>query len=137
MNRFFEGLLDLFYSIDLKLGRIALGVASMIIATIFLFLGPQFDRPSYSELSKYAPQWVYGVAFGICGAMAFLRSVRGIPVTSGPYACGIAFVQSFLWCAFCAGIAKGLYPPPGMLAANFVIALLSLLVLFRCISKRA
>lgn len=127
---------DAFLRSDLRLSRLTVAIGSLTWASILLLGANQFDRPSYVHLSSVAPQWAYGAIFGICGLAQLFRALKSVPITSGPLACIVAGVIAWLWLSVCIGLGMSLDPPPGMLAGNIAICLLSGLIFFRTVSKR-
>lgn len=127
----------IFATADLDLGRAILAIGSLVWAFILLFFGFQFDRPSYSVyMAVIAPQWVWGLMFLLCGVLQVVRVGLNIPLTSGWYACLVATLHAWLWCFVSTVLWLSLNPPPAMVAGNVALALLSIVILIRAVSKR-
>lgn len=132
MTRLFR---ETFWHSDLRLVRAAIGLGSLIWAGILILGGVQFERPAYYYLAQVAPQQLWGIGFLLVGVLQFLRAFRGVPTSSGFYACTVAALCAFLWVCVTTALATALNPTPAINAGNIVISLLSCVVLVRAIAR--
>ena len=68
-NRALHGMSRALFDSDLIASRLALFIAETLWAIMLFWPGGTFDRPTYSEMAKVAPELVWATAFGISAVL--------------------------------------------------------------------
>ena len=68
-NRALSGMSRALFDSDLIASRLALSLAEALWAIMLFWPGDTFDRPTYSEMAKVAPELVWATAFGISAVL--------------------------------------------------------------------
>lgn len=129
MSRAIPGMSRALFDSDLIATRLALFIAEALWAVMLFWPGDTFDRPTYSEMAKLAPELVWATAFGISAVLQISIVVY--------QQCGRAWAHLFaawnasLWCASVVLMVKGVYPPPAAIGGEVALAVSALWIAIR------
>ena len=129
MSRAISGMSRALFDSDLIATRLALFIAEALWAVMLFWPGSTFDRPTYSEMAKLAPELVWATAFGISAVLQISIVVY--------QQCGRAWAHLFaawnasLWCASVVLMVKGVYPPPAAIGGEVALAVSALWIAIR------
>jgi hypothetical protein len=130
-----SGLTAIIRTGDIRLARFAVGLGCLVYAAILLLGGYQFNRPAYAAIAQWAPQWLWGFGFLLCGALLTVRSILNVPAQNDFYACTAAALNLFMWSSITFGMAISLSPTPAINTGNIVMTGLTVLILVRAVAK--
>lgn len=129
MSRAISGMSRALFDSDLIATRLALFIAEALWAVMLFWPGSTFDRPTYSDMAKLAPELVWATAFGISAVLQISIVVY--------QQCGRAWAHLFaawnasLWCASVVLMVKGVYPPPAAIGGEVALAVSALWIAIR------
>ena len=129
MNKALDGMSRALFDSDLIASRLALFIAEALWAVMLLWPGDTYDRPTYSEMSKLAPELVWALAFGISAVLQICMVMYQL--------CGRTWAHTFaawnaaLWCASVVLMLKGVYPPPAAIGGEVALAASALWIAIR------
>ena len=128
-NRALHGMSRALFDSDLIASRLALFIAEALWAIMLFWPGDTFDRPTYSEMSKVAPELVWATAFGISAVLQICIVIY--------QQCGRTWAHVFacwnagLWCASVGLMLAGVYPPPAAIGGEVALAVSALWIAIR------
>ena len=128
-NRALHGMSRALFDSDLIASRLALFLAEALWAIMLFWPGGTFDRPTYSEMSKVAPELVWATAFGISAVLQICIVIY--------QQCGRTWAHVFaccnagLWCASVGLMLAGVYPPPAAIGGEVALAVSALWIAIR------
>ena len=76
MKKAIDGMSRALFDSDLIATRLALFLAEALWAIMLFWPGDTFDRPTYSEMGKLAPELVWATAFGISAVPAKMHALN-------------------------------------------------------------
>ena len=95
-NRALDGMSRALFDSDLIASRLALFLAEALWAVMLFWPGGTFDRPTYSEMAKLAPELVWATAFGISAVLQICIVIY--QQCHRPWAHTFAAWNAALWC---------------------------------------
>ena len=129
MSKALDGMSRALFDSDLIASRLALFLAEALWAVMLVWPGDTFDRPTYSEMSKLAPELVWALAFGISAVLQICIVIyRQCEHT---WAHIFACCNAMLWCSSVVLILKGVYPPPAAIGGEMALAVSALWIAIR------
>lgn len=129
MSKALDGMSRALFDSDLIASRLTLFLAEALWAVMLFWPGDTFDRPTYSEMSKLAPELVWALAFGIS---AMLQICIVIYRQCGhTWAHIFACWNAMLWCSSVMLMLKGVYPPPAAIGGEVALAVSALWIAIR------
>ncbi len=129
MSRAISGMSRALFDSDLIATRLALFIAGALWAIMLFWPGDTFDRPTYSEMGKLAPELVWATAFGISSVLQICIVVYR--QCCKPWAHIFAAWNALLWCASVVLMVKGVYPPPAAIGGEVAMAVSALWIAIR------
>ena len=129
MSKALYGMSQALFDSDLIASRLALFLAEALWAVMLVWPGDTFDRPTYSEMSKLAPELVWALAFGVSAVLQICIVIYR--------QCGHTWAQLFacwnamLWCSSVMLMLKGVYPPPAAIGGEVALAASALWIAIR------
>ena len=128
-NRALDGMSRALFDSDLIASRLALSLAEALWAIMLFWPGDTFGRPTYSEMSKLAPELVWATAFGISAVLQICIVIyRQCERT---WAHTFACWNAMLWCSSVMLMLKGVYPPPAAIGGEVALAVSALWITVR------
>ena len=127
--KFLGGMSRALFDSDLIASRLALFLAEALWAIMLFWPGGTFDRPTYSEMAKVAPELVWATAFGISAVLQICIVIY--------QQCDRAWAHTFaawnaaLWGASVVLMLKGVYPPPAAIGGEVALAVSALWIAIR------
>lgn len=129
MNKALDGMSRALFDSDLIASRLALFLAEALWSVMLFWPGDTFGRPTYSEMSKLAPELVWAAAFGISAVLQICIVIyRQCERT---WAHLFACWNAMLWCLSVMLILKDVYPPPAAIGGEVALALSALWIAIR------
>lgn len=129
MNKALDGMSRALFDSDLIASRLALFLAEALWSVMLFWPGDTFGRPTYSEMSKLAPELVWAAAFGISAVLQICIVIyRQCERT---WAHLFACWNAMLWCLSVMLMLKGVYPPPAAIGGEVALALSALWIAIR------
>lgn len=129
MNKALDGMSRALFDSDLIASRLALFLAEALWAVMLFWPGDTFDRPTYSEMAKLAPELVWATAFGISAVLQICIVIyRQCEYT---WAHIFACCNAMLWCSSVVLMFKGVYPPPAAIGGEVALAVSALWIAVR------
>jgi hypothetical protein len=120
MNRALDGMAAALFDSDLIATRLALFLAEALWAVMLFWPGDTFDRPTYSEMAKIAPELVWAVAFGVSASLQLcIVLYRQCNKT---WAHIFAYWNAILWASSILLMFRGVYPPPAAIGGEVALA---------------
>ena len=129
MKKAIDGMSRALFDSDLIATRLALFLAEALWAIMLFWPGDTFDRPTYSEMGKLAPELVWATAFGISAVLQICIVIY--QQCAKPLAHAFAAWNAALWCASVALMLKGVYPPPAAIGGEVSMAVSALWIAIR------
>ena len=128
-NRALRGMSRALFDSDLIATRLALFMAEALWAVMLFWPGDTFDRPTYSEMAKLAPELVWAAAFGISAVLQICIVIY--QQCDRTWAHTFAACNAVLWCASVGLILVGVYPPPAAIGGEVALAVSALWIAIR------
>ena len=128
-NRALSGMSRALFDSDLIASRLALFLAEALWAIMLFWPGDTFDRPTYSEMAKVAPELVWATAFGISAVLQI--SIVIYDQYDRTWAHVFAAWNALLWWASIALMLAGVYPPPAAIGGEAALAVSALWIAVR------
>ena len=129
MNKALDGMSDALFDSDLIASRLALFLAEALWAVMLFWPGDTFDRPTYSEMAKIAPELVWATAFGLSAVLQICIVIyRQCDRT---WAHVFACWNAVLWCSSIVLMLVGVYPPPAAIGGEVALAVSALWIAVR------
>lgn len=129
MSRAISGMSRALFDSDLIATRLTLFLAEALWAIMLFWPGDTFERPTYSEMAKLAPELVWATAFGISAVLQICIVVYR--QCCKPWAHIFAAWNALLWCASVVLMVKGVYPPPAAIGGEVALAVSALWIAIR------
>lgn len=129
MSRAISGMSRALFDSDLIATRLTLFLAEALWAIMLFWPGDTFERPTYSEMAKLAPELVWAAAFGISAVLQICFVVYR--QCCKPWAHIFAAWNALLWCASVVLMVKGVYPPPAAIGGEVALAVSALWIAIR------
>ena len=129
MTKAIDGMSRALFDSDLIATRLTLFLAEALWAIMLFLPGDTFDRPTYSEMGKLAPELVWATAFGISAVLQICIVVYR--QCCKPWAHIFAAWNALLWCASVVLMVKGVYPPPAAIGGEVALAVSALWIAIR------
>ena len=129
MKKAIDGMSRALFDSDLIATRLALFMAEALWAIMLFWPGSTFDRPTYSEMAKLAPELVWALAFGVSAVLQI--SIVIYQQCSRTWAQVFAWWNATLWCASVVLMLKGVYPPPAAIGGEVALAVSALWMAIR------
>ena len=130
MTKALDGMSRALFDSDLIATRLALFLAEALWAIMLFWPGDTFERPTYSEMAKVAPELFWATAFGISAVLQICIVVYR-QCCSKPWAHAFAVWNSLLWCASVVLMIRGVYPPPAAIGGEVALAASALWIAIR------
>ena len=124
-----HGMSRALFDSDLIASRLALFLAEALWAVMLFWPGDTFDRPTYSEMAKVAPELVWATAFGISAVLQICIVIY--QQCHKPWAHAFACWNALLWGASVVLMLKGVYPPPAAIGGEVALAVSALWIAIR------
>ena len=115
-NRALHGMSRALFDSDLIASRLALFIAEALWAIMLFWPGDTFDRPTYSEMTKVAPEQVWATASGVSAELQICIVIY--QQCSRAWAHTFAAWNAVLWCASVVLMLKAVYPPPAAIGGE-------------------
>ena len=128
-NRALHGMSRAIFDSDLIASRLALFLAEALWAIMLFWPGDTFDRPTYSEMAKLAPELVWATAFGVSAVLQICIVIY--QQCHKPWAHAFACWNAMLWCASVVLMLVGVYPPPAAIGGELALAVSALWIAIR------
>ena len=128
-NRALHGMSCALFDSDLIASRLALFLAEALWAIMLFWPGDTFDRPTYSEMAKLAPELVWATAFGVSAVLQICIVIY--QQCHKPWAHAFAAWNAALWGASVLLMLKGVYPPPAAIGGELALAVSALWIAIR------
>ena len=129
MKKAIDGMSRALFDSDLIATRLALFMAEALWSIMLFWPGSTFDRPTYSEMAKLAPELVWATAFGISAVLQICIVVYR--QCCKPWAHIFAACNALLWCASVVLMVTGVYPPPAAIGGEVALAVSALWIAIR------
>lgn len=129
MSKALDGMSRALFDSDLIASRLTLFLAEALWAVMLFWPGDTFDRPTYSEMSKLAPELVWALAFGISAMLQICIVIyrQCGHIWAHIFACW----NAMLWCSSVMLMLKGVYPPPAAIGGEVALAVSALWIAIR------
>ena len=109
--------------------RLALFIAEALWTVMLFWPGDTFDRPTYSEMARLAPEMMWAAAFGISAVLQICVVIYQQCHKS--WAHTFACWNAALWCASVVLMLKSVYPPPAAIGGEVALAVSALWIAIR------
>ena len=129
MKKAIDGMSRALFDSDLIATRLALSLAEALWAIMLYWPGDTFDRPTYSEMGKLAPELVWATAFGISSVLQI--SIVIYEQCHKTWAHIFAAWNSLLWWSSIGLMLAGVYPPPAAIGGEAALAVSALWIAVR------
>ena len=127
--KFLDGMSRALFDSDLIASRLALFLAEALWAVMLFWPGDTFDRPTYSEMAKIAPELCWAAAFGLSAALQICIVIYR--QCERPWAHAFACWNAMLWCSSVVLMFRGVYPPPAAIGGEVALAVSALWIAIR------
>jgi hypothetical protein len=112
------------YFSDMWATRFTLALGAIFWGIMLFWPGETFDRPTYTLMAKFAPEWTWAGLFLIQGLYAMYDVL--CPGNRGKFTLFIdAILGCVLWTLSCICMLLSVYPPPAAIAGEIALALAS------------
>lgn len=129
MKKAIDGMSRALFDSDLIATRLALFLAEALWAIMLFWPGSTFDRPTYSEMAKLAPELVWATAFGISAVLQL--SIVLYQQCAAMWARVFAVWNAALWLAAVVLMIAGVYPPPAAIGGEIALTVSALWIAVR------
>ena len=127
--KFLGGMSRALFDSDLIASRLALFLAEALWAAMLFWPGDTFNRPTYSEMAKVAPELVWAAAFGISAGLQICIVIY--QQCDKSWARAFACWNAALWGASVVLMLVGVYPPPAAIGGEVALAISALWIAIR------
>ena len=129
MKKAIDGMSRALFDSDLIATRMTLFLAEALWSIMLFWPGSTFDRPTYSEMAKLAPELMWALAFGVSAVLQI--SIVIYEQCHKTWAQVFAAWNALLWCASVVLMVKGVYPPPAAIGGEVALAVSALWIAIR------
>ena len=129
MKKAIDGMSRALFDSDLIATRLALFLAEALWAIMLFWPGSTFDRPTYSEMAKLAPELVWATAFGVSAVLQI--SIVIYQQCHKTWAHVFAVWNALLWWSSIGLMLVGVYPPPAAIGGEAALAVSALWIAVR------
>ena len=129
MSRAICGMSRALFDSDLIATRLALSLAEALWSIMLFWPGSTFDRPTYSEMGKLAPELVWALAFGVSAVLQI--SIVIYEQCHKTWAQVFAVWNALLWWSSIGLMLVGVYPPPAAIGGEAALAVSALWIAVR------
>ena len=129
MSRAICGMSRALFDSDLIATRLALFIAEALWSIMLFWPGSTFDRPTYSEMGKLAPELVWALAFGVSAVLQI--SIVIYEQCHKTWAQVFAVWNALLWWSSIGLMLVGVYPPPAAIGGEAALAVSALWIAVR------
>lgn len=124
MSRIVDPLTRAIFDSDLISTRLTLALAELCWCLMLLWPGDTFNRPTYTLMEQFAPEWVWTLIFGLTAALQFTVVLRAD--FHAPWARVFATWNAGLSCFTVGSMLLSVYPPPAAVASAVSLAVAAL-----------
>ena len=129
MSKALDGMSRALFDSDLIASRLGLFLAEALWAIMLFWPGDTFDRPTYSEMAKLAPELVWATAFCLSATLQICIVIyRQCERT---WAHLFSCWNAMLWCSSVLLMLNGVYPPPAAIGGELALAVSALWIAVR------
>ena len=129
MKKAIDGMSRALFDSDLIATRLALFMAEALWAIMLFWPGDTFDRPTYSEMARLAPEMMWAAAFGISAVLQICVVIY--QQCHKTWAHVFAVWNALLWWSSIGLMLVGVYPPPAAIGGEAALAVSALWIAVR------
>ena len=127
--RIVSGMSRALFDSDLIATRLTLFIAEFLWATMIFWPGDTFTRPTYHDMSKVAPELVWGVVFGVTAILQLRIIIFDLCKTA--FARWFAVWNAALWAAAIGLMLHSVQPPPAAIGGEMAMGIAALWIAVR------
>ena len=121
--------MHILFKSDLEATRLMLSWGALFWALMLFWPGNTFDRPTYTIMGHYAPEWTWASLFLVQGLVMMYSLLCGYK--SRVTLVADAVLGCLLWTVSCMCMLASVYPPPAAISAEICASVASWWILVR------